>query len=95
MLASGFGKKGLSALVIPSDYLGIITNTAIAVILVISFAISNQPIARGIITAARANTISGPADLMPLIGHSLSLECSRFSQTSSRRELHQALGTDN
>ena len=82
--ASRIRKKGLSALVILSDYLGIITNAAIAVIiLVISFAISNQPIAREIVTAARASITPDAVDLMPFIGHSLSFECSRFSQTSS------------
>ena len=77
-------KKGLSALVILSDYLGIITNAAVAVItLIVLLAIYSQPIAREIVTAARANVILVPVDLMPLIGHSLSFECSQVSQTFS------------
>ena len=83
-MASRSRKKGLSALVILSDYLGIITSAAVVVIiLVVLAAISGQPIARKIVTAAMANTIPDHLDLVPLIGHSLLFECSRFSQTLS------------
>ena len=89
-------KKGLSALVILLNYLGIITNAAVTVItLIILFSISSQPIARRIVTAARASIIPDPVYPVPLIGHSLLFECSQFQQTLSRRELSHILGTDN
>jgi hypothetical protein len=80
-------KKGLFALFILSNHLGVITNSAAAVIiLVVLFSILSEPIAREIVTAARLNDLPESIYPMPLIGHSLSFECSLFSQTSSPTE---------
>ena len=82
---SGKGnKKALSALVLLLNHPGIITNSVVTVItLIVLFSIYNQPIARRIVTAARASIIPDLVYPVPIIGHSLSFECSRFSQTLS------------
>ena len=83
-------------MLILSDQQGIITNAAVAVIiLLVLFAIFSQPIAREIVTAARANTTLYAINLKSLIGHSLSFKCSLFSQTFPPPRTNQTLGVGN
>jgi hypothetical protein len=57
-------------------------NAAVTVIALAElFTISGQLMPPEMAAAATARTAPGPAGLLPLIGHSLPSECSRFSQS--------------